>query len=346
MDAFTGKGKKAYSNPCKFIILFFICTVLLTALSVGFILLGAQNITVSEVWNALFCFREENVNHIIVRNLRLPRLLADIMVGVSLSVAGAVMQGNTKNPMADSGIMGISAGSMFAVMLIMAFLPSASKLEIIGYSCLGAAAATLLIYGVAMMGRRGLTADRMVLSGMAISTLFSSVTSAIVLKLGMTGAMMKYTAGSSASTVWTDVFIAAPFFIIGLLAALMISRALTIMNLGEDVSKGLGANIRFVKFVSTMVVLVLSAIAVVIIGPVGYVGLMVPHIVRYFVGTDYRLVLPACASLGAVFVVFVDLLARMILPGREFPVGILLTIIGVPFFVFISRRQKGDTFSD
>ncbi|MBS6474462.1 MAG: iron ABC transporter permease [Clostridiales bacterium] len=336
--------KKVHGNLQKFAILFFFCVVLLGALSIAFILLGAKNIALADVWNALFRFDENNVSHIIIRDLRIPRVLADIMVGVSLSVAGAVMQGNTKNPMADSGIMGISAGSMFAVMLIMAFLPAATKIEIIGYSCLGAAGATLLIYGVAMMGKRGMTADRMVLSGMAISTLFSSVTSAIVLKMGMTSTMMKYTAGSSASTVWTDIYIAAPFFIAGFAAALAISRALTVMNLGEEVSKGLGANIKLIKFLSTMVVLILSAIAVVIIGPVGYVGLMVPHIVRYFVGTDYRFVLPSCALLGAVLVVFVDLLARLIIPGREFPVGILLTIIGVPFFIFTSRRQKDDAF--
>ena len=340
----NGKIKSEKSNSSRFIILSVICIILLVVLSFAFILLGAKSISLNEIKNAIFYFDSENVSHVIIRDIRIPRLLADIIVGVSLSVSGAVMQGNTKNPMADSGIMGISAGSMFAIMLIMVFLPSATKLEIIGYSCLGAGVATLLIYGMAMMGRRGITADRMVLSGMAISTLFSSVTSAIVLKLGLTSMMMKYTAGSSASTVWTDIYIAGPVFLIGLAASIMISRALTIMNLGEDVSKGLGANVKFIKFVSTMVVLVLSAVAVVIIGPVGYVGLMIPHIIRYFVGTDYRFVLPSCALMGAVFVVMVDLLARMIIPGREFPIGILLTIIGVPFFVFISRKQKGDAF--
>lgn len=338
------KIKSTRSNSSKFIILLSTCIILLIVFSFAFIVLGSKCISASEIWNALFYFNPKEVNHVIIRDLRIPRLLADIIVGVSLAVSGAVMQGNTKNPMADSGIMGISAGSMVAVMFIMVFLPGATKIEIIGYSCLGAGIATLLIYGVAMMGRRGITVDRMVLSGMAISTLFRSVTSAFVLKMGMSSMMMKYTAGSSASTVWTDVYIAGPFFLIGLAVSLMISRSLTIMNLGEDVSKGLGANIKFVKFISTMVVLILSAVAVVVIGPVGYVGLMIPHIVRYFVGTDYRFVLPSCALFGAVFVVMVDLLARIIIPGREFPIGILLTIIGVPFFIFISRKQKGDAF--
>ena len=157
-------------------------SVVLAVTMVLFMLFGAESVSLADVWNGLFRFDGGNFNHIIVRNIRLPRLLADIIVGVSLSVAGAVMQGNTKNPMADSGIMGISSGSIFAIILMMLFLPSATRLERIAYSCLGAAAATLLIYAVAMMGRRGITAERMVLSGMAISTLFSSITSGIVLK--------------------------------------------------------------------------------------------------------------------------------------------------------------------
>ena len=338
------QSRKKLNNASRFVIFMAIGAVLLLALIVVFMLFGAEHVSIGDIWNGLFRYDGDNFNHIIVRNIRLPRLLADIMVGVSLSVAGAVMQGNTKNPMADSGIMGISSGSIFAIILMMTFLPNATRLERIGYSCLGAAASTLLIYAVAMMGRRGITAGRMVLSGMAISTLFSSITSAIVLKEGLSSQMMKYTAGSSANTLWLDIEVSAPFFIAGFVLALIISRSLTIMNLGDDVSKGLGANVKLIKFISTVVVLVLSAIAVIIIGPVGYVGLMVPHIVRWFVGTDYRLVLPSCAILGAILVVFVDFLARLIIAPLEFPVGILLTMIGVPFFIFISRRQRSDTF--
>lgn len=336
--------RKVRSNSSKFILLTIVCGVLLVVLSVSFVSFGAQKVSLSDIMSAFFSFDKDDFNEVVVRNIRLPRLIADIMVGVSLAVSGAVMQGNTKNPMADSGIMGISSGSIFAVIIMMTFLPSASRLERIGYSCLGAGAATLLIYGVAMMSRRGATAERMVLSGMAISTLFSSITSAIVLKEGLSSELMKYTSGSSANTIWLDIKVAAPFFIGGFFVALLISRSLTIMNLGEDVSKGLGANIAVTKILSTLIVLVLSAIAVIIIGPVGYVGLMVPHIVRHFVGTDYRFVLPSCALLGAVLVVFVDFLARIIIAPLEFPVGVLITMIGVPFFIFVSRRQNSDAF--
>ena len=132
MKKFGNHIKTPRSNSARFFILLAVCVGMLVILSVAFIVLGAKAIRLSDIWNALFRFDAEEINQVIVRNLRIPRLLADIIVGVSLSVSGAVMQGNTKNPMADSGIMGISAGSMFAVMLIMAFLPSATKLEIIG----------------------------------------------------------------------------------------------------------------------------------------------------------------------------------------------------------------------
>ena len=156
--------------------------------------------------------------------------------------------------------------------------------------------------------------------------------------------MVRYTNGSSANTIWKDIYIALPIFLIGITISLIISRSLTVMNLGEDVSKGLGANVVLIKTLSTIIVLVLSAVAVVIIGPVGYIGLMVPYIARYLVGTDYRLVLPTCGILGASFVLVVDLIAKTIHPGFEFPIGLIITMIGVPFFVYVSRRQEGDAF--
>lgn len=321
----TRRTKKERNNVAMFAVLMTAGIVALIVLTAVFVSFGAQKVSVASIWRAIFAFDGNDFEQVIIRNIRLPRLIADIIVGVSLAVSGAVMQGNTKNPMADTGIMGISSGSVFAVVIMLAFLPSATRLERIGYSCLGAGAATLLIYGIAMIGRRGATAERMVLSGMAISTLFVSVTSAIVLKYGMSGELMKYTAGSSANTIWLDIEVSAPFFIAGLAAVLIISRSLTVMNLGDDVSRGLGANVFVIKLVSTVVVLVLSAIAVIIIGPVGFVGLMIPHMVRHFVGTDYRLVLPSCAVFGAVFVVLVDLFARIIIAPLEFPVGVLVT---------------------
>ena len=319
-----------------------VCLLLMLMLTLMF---GAGRISLQEITDSFLRFDPDNFTHLTVRDIRLPRFLADVVVGTSLSIAGAIMQGTTKNPMADSGIMGISSGSTLGVVIVLAFFPAAGRFEKMGISALGAAAVTMLIYAIAFAGKGRITPDRMVLSGMAISTLLSSLTTAIILKNGLMNQMIRYTSGSSANTIWNDLYIALPFFIAGVLIAIVISRSLTVMNLGEDVSKGLGANTRVIRILSTVIVLVLSAVAVIIIGPVGYIGLMIPYISRYIVGTDYRLVLPVCGVLGALFVVIVDFVAKVIHPGMEFPIGLLITIIGVPFFVYVSRRQEGEQFS-
>lgn len=338
--------KKNMSSSVRFWI-FFACSLLvLLAAAILFISFGAEKIAFSEVWGALFNYDSDNFNHTIIRDIRMPRLLADIMVGACLALSGAVMQGTTKNPMADSGIMGISSGSVFAVVIIVVFFPDVSRLGRIGISALGSGVVTILIYLVALLAKRRASTEKMVLSGMAISTLLTSITTAIILKEGISGEMMRYTAGSSANTIWSDVYVAAPFFLAGLVISLIISRSLTIMNLGDDVSKGLGANTFVIKLISTIVVLMLSAIAVVIIGPVGYVGLMIPHIVRHFVGVDYRYVLPLSGILGGAMVVLCDLIARLLIAPYEFPIGVIISMIGVPFFIFTSRREKISGFDD
>ena len=306
---------------------------------------GAEKLDLSTVFNAFFHYDAEDFTLQTVRDIRLPRFVADLIVGASLSVAGAIMQGTTKNPMADSGIMGISSGSTLGVVIVLAFIPGAGRFTKMGVSALGAAAVTLLIYAIAFAGKGRITTDRMVLSGMAISTLLTSMTTAIILKNGLMNQMLRYTSGSSANTIWADLYIALPFFAFGIITSVIISRSLTVMNLGEDVSKGLGANIAVVRTLSTIIVLILSAVAVIIIGPVGYIGLMIPYISRYMVGTDYRLVLPVCAVYGALFVSVVDFAAKNVDPGMEFPIGLLITIIGVPFFIYVSRKQEGDQFS-
>ena len=305
---------------------------------------GANNFDLPTVFKSIFAFDENVYDERIIHNMRLPRLVADIIVGVSLSVAGAIMQGTTKNPMADSGIMGISSGATLGVVVVLAFIPEAGRFEKMGVSALGAGLVTLLIYTIAFVGKGKITPDRMVLSGMAISTLLTSMTTAIVLQNGLMLKMVRYTSGSSANTIWADVFVALPFFLSGFVISIVLSRSLTVMNLGEEVSKSLGANVTLIRTLSTIVVLILSAVAVIIIGPVGYIGLMIPYIARYMVGTDYRFVIPTCAVYGAAFVVTVDFIARIIDPGMEFPIGLLITIVGVPFFVYVSRRQEGDQF--
>lgn len=330
--------KSRLNNTHKFIILIIVSLVLMFILSVLSMVIGQKKIAVIEVLRALFKY-DGSYDHEIVRDFRLPRVFAGIFVGASLSVTGAIMQGNTKNPLADSGLMGITSGSMFSVILLMTYLPHVSIYGRIGISCLGAGLATGLIYLIAYIGRKGLKPERMILSGMAISTLFGSISTAIVLQNGKTAEMVRYMSGSVSNANWEEILVALPIFIIGIILAIALSRTLTVMNLGDDVSSGLGANIRTTKVVSTVIVFLLSAIAFIIIGPVAYIGLMVPHVVRKVVGTDYRFVLPGSIILGSTFILVMDFIARNIQRNHEFPIGILIAMIGVPFFIFISRRS-------
>ena len=337
--------KRKISNIKKFIFVLIIGLVALAATSFLALFFNGNHVySITDVFNSIFNYNGDIDSQYFIRNSNMPRIVADIIVGASLAIAGAIMQGTTKNPMADSGIMGISSGSTLGVIIVVAFMPWAGRYEKMGMAALGAAVVTVLIYLIAFVGKGKITADRMVLSGMAVSTLLTSVTTAIIIKEGLMTQMVRYTNGSSANTIWNDIYIALPIFLGGLLISFMISRNLTVMNLGEDVSKGLGSNVVLTKTLATIIVLVLSAVAVVIIGPVAYIGLMIPYICRYLVGTDYRLVLPSCGILGATFVLIVDLIAKTIHPGFEFPIGLIITIIGVPFFVYVSRRQEGDSF--
>ena len=337
------QGKK-FNNATKFVIFLAVGISLLFVIFYLYLKFGAKVYSIGDILSSVFAYDEDVDAQYYIREARMPRLIADIIVGASLSVAGLIMQGTTKNPMADSGIMGISQGSTLGVVIVVAFMPWAGRYEKMGMAALGAGLVTGLIYLVAIVGKGKITTDRMVLSGMAISTLLSSVSTAIILKNGLMSEMVRYTSGSSANTIWTDVVIALPFFLGAIVLSIIISRNLTVMNLGEDVSKGLGANTAITRTISTVVVLVLSAVAVVIIGPVAYIGLMIPYISRYMVGTDYRFSLPICAIYGAVFVSAVDLIAKSINPGLEFPIGLLITLVGVPFFIYTARRQQGDQF--
>ena len=344
MEVSNNKTKVKMNNSKKFVIFLIAGLIGLFIVSILYLIFGAKIYSISYVFGSIFNYNDNVDAQYYIHETRMPRLIADIIVGASLSIAGAIMQGTTKNPMADSGIMGISQGSTLGVVIVVAFMPWAGRYEKMGMASVGAATVTILIYSIAIIGKGKVTTDRMVLSGMAISTLLSSISSAIILKNGLMNEMVRYTSGSSANTIWTDVFIALPFFLISIAVAIIISRSLTVMNLGEDVSKGLGANTIITKTLSTIIVLVLSAVAVVIIGPVSYIGLMIPYIARYMVGTDYRFSLPICGIYGGLFVLFVDLIAKVINPGLEFPIGLLITLVGVPFFIYTARKQKGDQF--
>lgn len=328
------------SRQLKFLLFLLIGILFLIIISILFIIFGAADIKLFDIKQAFKDFDNNNYSHITIRNIRVPRVLANIIVGSSLAVTGAIMQGSTHNPLADSGLMGISSGATLAVALSLAFFPATGSLKMMLYSCIGASVTTALTYLIASLGRRGMTPERLILAGMSISMLFGSLSTVVALKHKIGKSLTYWMAGGTASTNWTDIKIALPIFILGMIAAVLLSPSITVMSLGEDVATGLGIKMRFVKICNTILVLVLTGVSVIIVGPVGFVGLIVPHIVRHVVGVDYRHIIPATAVYGAVFVVLADLIGRIIMKPFELPIGIVFSVIGVPFFIFLSRRQR------
>ena len=324
---------------------FLIGGVIAVALAAGLSLFfGSTPIPPDQVLGALFSPDMANQEHVAILELRGPRTVGCILVGAAFAVAGAIMQGVTRNPLADSGLLGINAGAAFALALCLALLPGMSFAGVVGCSFVGAAFALAVVFGAVSFRRRNVDPVLLVLAGCAVGLFLTALAQGVAIFFNIGYSLTFWTAGGVAGIRTDTLAMTAPFIVAALAASWALARRVTVLSLGEEAASGLGVNVGKSRTLCLLVVLVRAGAAVALAGPVAFVGLMVPHIVRHIVGTDYRLILPSCAVLGAVLVVLVDLLARVIIAPLEFPVGILITMIGVPFFIFVSRRQRG-TFS-
>jgi iron complex transport system permease protein len=302
---------------------------------------GAVDISLETVWEAIFHFDSSNREHLIIVDLRLTREIASMLVGAAFAVAGAMMQGVTRNPLADSGLMGLNAGAGFALALGFAFCKDLSYINVMGISFLGAALGALLVYGISAIPKGGVTPIRLVLAGAAISALLTALSQAIGIHFKVGQKIMFWTMGSVAGVNWIELRILAPIIVASLIISIILSRAISLLSLGEEVAKGLGVNVLMIKFVVMVIVVMLAGSSVAVVGAVGFVGMIVPHFTRYLVGSDYRLIIPCSAILGGILIVVADLIARTINPPFETPLGVITALIGVPIFLYLAKRQKG-----
>ncbi|EIM05120.1 ferrichrome transport system permease protein FhuB [Planococcus antarcticus DSM 14505] len=301
--------------------------------------LGAADIDFRTVWSGIFQYDETLTTHQIIYELRLPRTLAAALVGASLAVSGAIMQGITRNPLASPSIMGISAGSAFMIAIALAFLPGTSYLGLMGMSFLGAGIAAAIVFGIGAFSKGGLTPVKLALAGTAVGAFLSSISSAIAIHYNVAQDMSFWYAGGVAGTQWISVQLIIPVAFISISLAMVLSRSITVLSLGDDVAKGLGQKTVLVKILGTLVVLLLTGAAVSVAGTIGFIGLVIPHITRFLVGMDYRWIIPCSAILGALLLVFADVGARMINAPYETPVGAITALIGVPFFLYLARNE-------
>lgn len=277
--------------------------------------------------------------HIIIQTVRIPRALIAAAVGASLAIAGVLMQTLTKNPLASPGIFGINAGAGFAVVAAMTLFSVNNMQGFNMLAFLGAGVAAISVYIIGSFGREGLTPMKLTLAGAAISAMFASFTQGmLVLDEALLDQVLFWLAGSVSGRKLETLVSVLPYMGIGLLGSILISGKMNIFAMGEDVAKGLGLNTGIVKIVTGILVILLAGASVAVAGPIGFVGIVVPHLTRAIFGIDHRWVIPMAGVLGAILLLFADIAARYILMPSEIPVGVMTAIIGTPFFIYIARR--------
>jgi iron complex transport system permease protein len=312
--------------------------MLMTAVMLS-LLYGHTEISLSTIYGAL-AHADDSPAQIILRTVRIPRALIAALVGASLAVAGALMQALTRNPLAAPGILGVNAGA--AVMVVLAvFLFHLPTLSLYAwFAFLGAAVAAVLVYGLASLGRGAITPLRLTVAGAAMTALLQSLMQAVLVVNERTLDEIRFwLAGSVAGRDLGILMQVLPYMLIGLIGAFAMSGQVTTLSLGEDVAKGLGQRTAWVKGAIGVLVVLLAGSSVAVAGPVGFVGLAVPHLCRWLVGTDYRWVLPYSALLGAILLVLADVGARFVIRPEEVPVGVMTALLGAPFFIYLARRE-------
>ncbi|MED3622485.1 FecCD family ABC transporter permease [Neobacillus thermocopriae] len=277
--------------------------------------------------------------HIIIQTVRIPRAFIAAAVGASLAIAGVLMQTLTKNPLASPGIFGINAGAGLAVVTAMTLFSVHNMQGFNALAFLGATVAAISVYVIGSIGREGLTPIKLTLAGAAISAMFSSFTQALlVLDEALLDQVLFWLAGSVSGRKLETLVSVLPYMGIGWFGALLISGKMNVLAMGEDVAKGLGLNTGLVKISIGVLVVLLAGASVAVAGPIGFVGMVVPHITRSITGIDHRWVIPYAGVIGAILLLAADIAARYILMPSEIPVGVMTAIIGTPFFIYIARR--------
>jgi iron complex transport system permease protein len=315
-----------------------VCVALLALAGLASIALGVANIDASVVWQSLIAYDPTNTAHLIIHLLRLPRALTAMLVGAALGVAGAIMQGLTRNPLADPGLLGIEAGAALGVVSAVYFLHIQSLAAYALFAFVGGALAAGVVYALGSAGRGGASPFRLTIAGAAVSTLLSSFTSVMLLFNQQALEEVRFwLAGSVAGRELPLVAQAAPYLLGGLALALLMGRQITTLSLGDDVATGLGQQVGWVRALSALAVIVLAGAAVALAGPVGFVGLVIPNAIRLFIGVDYRWILPYSAVTGAIFLVIADVVGRLVLKPMELPVGVMTAALGGPVFIYLVR---------
>lgn len=324
------KDSKKYKITVIFILAVLLLAGFILGNSKGTLQVGARRIF------EVIINDDGSAERMVIWNIRLPRMILAALVGVNLALAGAILQGVMNNPLADPSIIGISSGAGLFGIVILVVLPQYQGLVPIA-AFIGAMLAASIIYILAWKG--GIQPTRIILAGVAVSSLFGAgISVTLVFYSDRVHGALTFMNGSLSARSWSEVGTILPYTLIGIALAMIFSEKLNILILGDDVARGLGLSVEGTRLGFTALAAFLAASSVSVVGLLGFVGLIVPHSIRLILGNDYKYMFPASALLGAVLLMFSDVFARTVLSPTEIPVGIVMAVLGAPFFLYLLRR--------
>ncbi|MFY2252106.1 FecCD family ABC transporter permease [Priestia megaterium] len=313
--------------------------IMLLLICIGLsIVLGYTDTSIKTALEAFQAFNGSN-EHIVIQNIRLPRAIIGAVVGICLGIAGAMMQALTKNPLASPDIIGVNAGaSFFIVVAVMIF--SVNSLQAFTWiAFVGAALTVVVVYFLGSIGKEGLTPIKLTLAGAAIAAFFSSLTQGLLaVDESSLDQVLFWLAGSVQGRKVEMLYGILPYVVPAIIVTFFIASKINILTIGEDVAKGLGQRTALVKIISGIIIAILAGGAVAVAGPISFVGIIVPHVVRAIVGQDYRWVFPYSAVVGGILILLADVGARYVIMPQEIPVGVMTAVIGTPFFIYMARK--------
>lgn len=306
---------------------------------------GARALSPTDVWQGLFGPPDPDQRlteiRLIVRTVRIPRTVLAVVAGIALGVGGALIQGYTRNPIADTGLLGVNAGASFAVVTVIAVFGFTNPFQYVWFAFVGAGAAGVVVFGLASIGRGAGNPLTLALAGQGVTVFLGAMTTAVSLSDQKSlNALRFWNSGSVAGVGFDVIWPVTAFIAVGLVLALITLPALNLLNLGDDVARGLGVNIALSRTIGIVAITLLAGAATAACGPIAFLGLMVAHIARYLTGPDYRWLVPYAGLLGAVVLLVSDILGRLVVRPGELDSGVVVALIGAPFFAGLVWRGK------
>lgn len=317
-----------------------VATAALVLIVLASVAVGSKDIPLGTVIDSLLHATDSD-DRAIIMALRLPRTVLGVVVGIALGLSGALIQALTRNPLADPGILGVNAGAGFAVTLAVGLFGITTLSGYIWFAFAGAIATTVLVYAIGSIGRGAATPIRLTLAGVAIGAVLSGVSSGLALLNPMAFDRLRFwSVGSLTTPGFGDILVVAPFIIAGVFLAIIVTRPLNAIALGEDLAVSLGANIVWTRTIVVIAVTLLAGAATAIAGPIGFVGLMVPHVARWISGPDQRWIAAFTLVLAPILLLGSDILGRMVMRPGELQVGIVSAFVGAPVLILLARQRK------